>query len=115
MKEKTIEKICRQQKGLEDDPAYYVGEQLKEIVRSVPGAAELVYRDLDIAEMSLAQCEKKIKARADEKHKKKGGNCAFVSPVEAKDIICKFYGITAENVTDRQDDTAGLIDLDSFL
>lgn len=81
--EKVIEKICSQQKGIEDTAAYCVGEQLKDIVRTTPGAAELVFKDLDVKEMSIAECEKKIKALADERHRKNRGNFAFVSPKEA--------------------------------
>lgn len=116
MIEKTIEKICEQQNGIEDTAAFYVGEQLKDIVRNTPGAAELVLKDLDIAEMSIKECEKKIKAAADEWHKKHGGSVAVVPPCEADGIIRRFYGLPdagAAEVTGHKSD--GLIDLDSFL
>ena len=118
MIEKTIARICEQQKGIENTAAYCVGEQLKDIVRTTPGAAELVFKDLDVKEMSIAECEKKIKALADERHRKNRGNFAFVSPKEADVIIREFYGIpdtvsVPENPKDKE--SSGLIDLGSFL
>ena len=118
MIEKTIAKICEQQKGIENTAAYCAGEQLKDIVRTTPGAAELVFKDLDVKEMSITECEKKIKALADERHRKNRGNFAFVSPKEADVIIREFYGIpdtvsVPENPKDKE--SSGLIDLDSFL
>lgn len=113
--EKVIEKICSQQKGIEDTAAYCVGEQLKDIVRATPGAAELVFKDLDVKEMSIVECEKKIRARADEKHKKNRGNFAFVSPKEADGIIRNFYGIPEAASMPEPQTNSGLIDLDSFL
>nr|DAZ14936.1 MAG TPA: hypothetical protein [Caudoviricetes sp.] len=82
------------------------------------GAAELVFKDLDVKEMSITECEKKIRALADERHKKNRGNFAFVSPNEADGIIREFYGIqdavsVPENPKDKE--SSGLIDLDSFL
>ena len=47
-------------------------------------------KDLDVKEMSLEACEKKIRAWADA-HRK--GNCAVVPPNVAEGIIRKFYGI----------------------
>ena len=70
MIEKAIEKICQQQKCIEDTAAYCVGEQLKDIIRTAPGAAELVFKDLDVKEMSIIECEKKIKALANRRHNK---------------------------------------------
>lgn len=113
--EKVIEKICSQQKGIKDTAAYCVGEQLKDIVRTTPGAAELVFKDLNVEEMSIVECEKKIRARADEKHKKNGGSCAFVTPIEADGIIRNFYGIPEVESLPEPQTNSGLIDLDSFL
>ncbi len=121
MIEKAIEKICQQQKGIEDTAAYCVGEQLKDIIRTAPGAAELVFKDLDVKEMSIIECEKKIKALADRRHNKNRGNFAFVSPKEADGIIREFYGIpdaefTQENTVEPNNkDSSAIIDLDSFL
>ena len=92
----VFEKITAQQKGAEGTAPWMVGEQLKEICLAEPGAAELVSKDLDVKEMSLAACEKKIKAWADG-HKK--GNCAVVPPNEAERIIRKFYGLSSAGAT----------------
>ena len=86
----VFEKIEAQQKGKKGTAPWMVGEQLKEICRREPQAAELVDKDLDVKEMSLSACEKKIADWADA-HKK--GNCAVVPPNVAEDIIRKFYGI----------------------
>lgn len=89
----VIEKISAQQKGKEDTALFMVGEQLKDICRDTPGAAELVLQDLDVPEMSLEKCEAKIKAYADELHDKNKGGCICISPSTAEKIIRKFYGI----------------------
>lgn len=86
----VIKQIEEQQTGKENTAPYYVGEQLKDIIRNNPQAAEIVGQDLKVKEMSISECEKKIKAYAD---KHKAGNFAFVSPQQAEKIICEFYGI----------------------
>ena len=91
MLNKVIEKISEQQKGFKNTPAFVVGEHLKDILkRCSPTCHEIVLADLDIKEMSIAHCEKKIKEYAD---KHKTGNVGFVPPSVAESIICKFYGI----------------------
>lgn len=118
MLEKVVAAISEQQKGKEETAVFMVGEQLKDICRSTPGAAELVLKDLEIPEMSIGKCEKKIKALADERHKKNKGNCAFVSPLESDKIIREFYGIAeaAEAEPRHIKPIRGrLIDIDSFL
>lgn len=91
MLELVLNKISAQQ-GKERTPVWMVGEQLKDICRNEPKSAELVAQDLDIPQMSLANCEKKIKAFADG-HKQ--GSFACVIPSEAERIIREFYGLTA--------------------
>lgn len=86
----VFEKI-RAQQPKERTPVWMVGEQLADIIRHNLAAQEIVSRDLDTAGMSLADCEKKIKAYAD---KHKTGNFACVIPSEAERIIREFYGIT---------------------
>lgn len=124
MNEKLINEVIRkiesQQKGKEGTAVYGVGEQLKDICRTTPGAAELVLRDLDVEEMSIDKCEKKIKERADELHKKKGGSSVCVTPAEADGIIRKFYGIPDNSPDNGQAVTEekikpDIIDLESFL
>lgn len=116
----VIQKIDLQQKGKEGTAVYGVGEQLKDICRRTQGAAELVLRDLDVEEMSIDKCEKKIKERADELHKKKGGSSVCVTPAEADGIIRKFYGIPDNSPDNGQAVTEekikpDIIDLESFL
>ena len=91
MLETAMERITAQQ-GRERTPVWMVGEQLKDLLHHEPHLAELVVRDLEIPEMSLTECEKKIKAFAD---KHKTGNFACVIPSEAERIIREFYGLTA--------------------
>ena len=89
MLSEAIKKIEAQQAKLGKSPAYWVGEQLKDMLRAEPWNADLVARDLDVPEMAITAVEKKIKAAAD---KNKKGNVGFVSPMEADKIIRKFYG-----------------------
>ena len=72
---------------------WMVGEQLKDILRTDPGFAELVLQDLENESMAIAACEKKIKAFADGH---KTGNFACVTPADSDRIIREFYGLHAE-------------------
>lgn len=87
----ALDKITAQQPK-ERTPVWMVGEQLKDLLRAEPHLAEIVAQDLDVKEMSLAECEKKIKAFADGH---KTGNFACVVPAEAERIIREFYGLPA--------------------
>ncbi len=78
------------QQPKERTAVWMVGEQLKDILRGEPHLAELVVQDLDGTGMTLAECEKQIKAFAD---KHKTGDFACVTPAEAEDIIREFYGL----------------------
>lgn len=78
------------QQPTERTAVWMVGEQLKDMLRAEPHLAELVLEDLQSKEMSLANCEKKIKAYAD---KHKTGSFACVIPSEAETIIREFYGL----------------------
>lgn len=88
----VFEKIAAQQ-GAENTTVWMVGEQLKDMIRDCPGWQELVDQDLENESMSLAECEKKLKAYAD-KHRK--GNFSCVVPSVAEKIIRDFYGLTDE-------------------
>lgn len=87
----ALDKITAQQPK-ERTPVWMVGEQLKDILRSEPHLAEIVAQDLDVKEMALAECEKKIKAYADGH---KNGSFSCVIPSEAERIIREFYGLPA--------------------
>lgn len=89
----VFEKIDAQQKGKEYTDVWMAGEQLKEILRAEPSLQELVEKDLEVKDMSLENCAKKIKAWADEQRKKVKGNCVCVPPNVAEGIIRKFYGL----------------------
>lgn len=73
--------------------ARIVGMQLQDILRSCPGAAAIVLQDMQGKGFSLTECEKKIKAKADEIHKKRGGNVGMDGRMTDM-IIREFYGIT---------------------
>lgn len=85
----VFEKISAQQ-GKERTAVWMVGEQLKDMIRDDTRLQEIVEQDLEQEELSLAACEKKIKAYAD---KHKTGNFACVTPAEAEAIIREFYGL----------------------
>lgn len=112
MLNKVIEKITEQQEGKENTAVYYVGEQLKDICRTTPGACELVAHDLDIPEMSIAECEKKIKAYATSH-----GGCT--PPPEADRIIKEFYGIpideNSQTIGNLQEKPTNFVDLGDFI
>lgn len=92
----VFEKIEAQQKGKEDTAVWMVGEQLKDICRHDPHCAEIVAADLDNPDLSLEAAEKKIKAKADEIHKKNTKSSrACVPPNVAERIIRDFYGLPA--------------------
>ena len=82
--------LIRAQQGQERTAVWMVGEQLMDILRREPELQEIAEQDLQREGMTLADCEKKIKAYAD---KHKTGNFACVSGAEAEDIIREFYGL----------------------
>lgn len=91
MQKKALALIEKQQKGLNEyQPAYMVGEQLKDIIRREPESAEFLAHDLEKPAMGIQDAEKRIKAEAD-KHKKGGSAC--VPPWIAEDILRQFYGL----------------------
>lgn len=106
MVEKVIKKIEAQQPK-ERTAVWMVGEQLKDMVRAEPSLAEIVDKDLDVPEMSLTACEKKIKAFAD---KHKTGGFACVIPLEAERIIREFYGLPMKT----EENKSKVIDLADF-
>lgn len=89
--EKALSAIEAQQPK-ERTAVWMVGEQLKDVLRAEPHLAEIVEQDLSKKAMSLTECEKKIKAYADQH---KTGNFACVIPSEAERIIREFYGLPA--------------------
>ena len=88
----AIRKIEVQQPK-EHTSVWGLGEQLKDMLRAQPELAEIVCQDLDNKGMGIAECERKIKARADEIHRMAKGGSVCVTPMEAEEIIRKFYGL----------------------
>lgn len=122
MLQQLIDKICEQQQGKENTAVYMVGEQLKDICRMNPDAAEIVLQDLELPKMSIEHAEKKIKEYADKEHKKHKGSCFCVPPHIAENIIKEFYGIkeivnskTFANLQEESRKTADFIDLKDFI
>lgn len=113
MLNKAIEMIEAQQPK-ERTAVWMVGEQLKDMLRHEPHLAEIVAQDLQQEAMSLAQCEKKIKAFADGIKKDK---FACVIPSEAERIIRGFYGLPERGEAPVKESAAGagLIDISDFL
>lgn len=91
----ALAKILEQQEGKLHTDVWMVGQQLKDILKADPSLEEIVDKDLDVKEMSLARCARKIKAWADEQHKQVKGNCVCVPPDVAEGIIREFYGLPA--------------------
>ena len=89
----VFEMIEAQQKGKEDTAPRMVGEQLKDICRQDSHCAEIVAQDLENPSMSIVECEKKIKAKADEIQKKGKQKCVCITPNVAERIIREFYGL----------------------
>lgn len=106
----VFDQIAAQQPK-ERNAIWMVGEQLKDILRAEPWNQEIVARDLEMEAMSLAECEKKIKACAD-KHRK--GNSSCVTPWEAEQIIREFYGISSQ-AGEPKTEAPKILDLKDFL
>ena len=110
MLDKVIQKIEEQQRGLDGSPAYFVGEHLKAILKSSSiKCCEIVLKDLDVKEMSISNCEKKI---ADYASKNRKCNTGFCPPDVAEGIIRKFYGIEDDHSTKTYND---LVDFSDFM
>lgn len=113
MVNEVIKKIEEQQKKLKSgDIAFYVGEQLKDICRTVPEQAELILRDLDNPDMSIVKAEEKIAKYASEHRQGKTGCCP---PQEADRILREFYGLApASGSSEVKTEKSDIIDLADF-
>lgn len=98
----VFEMIEAQQKGHEGTTVFTVGEHLKMICRADPACEQIVAEDLQQKGMGIADCEKQIKALADEIHKKNKSNRVGVDFFAAEDTIRKFYGLP-ERVAEEAD------------
>lgn len=115
--ENINELISGLQKGLEGTPEYMVGQQLKDICKD-KACAKIVAEDLKNKSMGLKAAAGRIKAWADDQHRKKGGSCICVSPDVAEKILREFYGLP-DAMTDTQaepaaEPSAPVLDLASF-
>lgn len=89
----VLDKITAQQSQYKKGSATWcVGEQMKDILRAQPDAADLVAQDLEQKGMGIADCEKKIAAFAKSNTQ---GNVGFCGPADADRIIREFYGLPA--------------------
>ena len=107
----ALEKISAQQPK-ERTPVWMVGEQLKDILRAEPHLAELVAQDLDVKDMSIKNCERKIKEYADTH---KSGGFACVIPAEADRIIREFYGMPPKGGIPPEPEADAFLSLEDFL
>lgn len=103
----------QQAKAKERSAPWAVAEQLKDICRADPAAAEMIYQDLANEEMSITAAEKKIKAYAD---KHRTGNFAVVTPQEAEQILREFYCIPERKPEQEPPTESGIVlNLSDFL
>lgn len=86
--ERCVDLIAQQQKGHERGPVFWLGEQLRDICRMTPGAAELVANDLERKGMGLVDCEKKLAELAQK-------NRGQIGAEDADGVIREFYGLAA--------------------
>ena len=114
-REQVYEKISSQQKGIEGTPAFFVGEQLKEICSASERVAEIVLQDLNNPGMSICDVEKQLRKYADEHHGKNNFFC--ITPDVAEGIIKKFYGIDGIDTTKTEDKSSddSFINLEDFI
>ena len=122
MTAEAIRLIGEQQRGVKPRSAtWMVGEQLKDICRGDPAAAELLARDLTVEGMGIVAAEKRIAARAKENQV---DGCGCVTWEEAEEILREFYGLGPPPEAEADMDPrprkpaaagTGLLDLADFL
>ena len=109
----VFEKIEAQQAKLkESDPAWMVGEQLKDICGSDPHCADIVAEDLESEAMSLEKAAAALKKYSDDNHGK--ARCFCITPKVAEKVLRKFYGLP-ESVVERAPAPTGAFDLSAFM
>ena len=85
--------IKAQTKDHAGDTVEMVGEQLLDMARGDDNAASILLNDMGVKDLTIEKAEKKIRAYADELHKKNKSNCSGVSPKKAEEILRQFYGL----------------------
>lgn len=109
----VFEMIEAQQAKLSDtEPAWMVGEQLKDICRADESLAAIIAEDLTSEAMSLTKAAAELKKYAD---KNKTGRCFCITPKVAEDILRKFYGLPEAGAPKEEPKKNGVIDLFAFV
>ena len=109
----VFEKIEAQQAKLKDtEPAWMVGEQLKDICRADPHCADIVAEDLENEAMSLEKAAAALKKYSDDNHGK--ARCFCITPKVAEGILRKFYGLPEISAEPALEST-GTFDLSAFM
>ena len=109
----VFEKIEAQQAKLKNtEPAWMVGEQLKDICRADPHCADIVEEDLESESMSLEKAAAALKKYSDDNHGK--ARCFCITPKVADSILRKFYGLP-EAAAESTPESAGTFDLSAFM
>ena len=105
----VYEQIEQQQAAMKErGPAFYVGEQLKDILRAAGARAEaLAAQDLEQPGMGLADCEVKI---AEYAKAHQAGGCGVCPPREAERIIRECYGLRSVREEEKTRRTISLAD-----
>lgn len=111
--EKAVQLIERQQTKLQaESNAWYVGEQLKEMVAGDSWAAGVLVEELEKnPQKSVDAAESQIAEYA-KQHKK--GNTGCCPPQKAEEILRKFYGIEKEHAPDTTKGRGAAIRLEDF-
>ena len=109
----VFEKIEAQQAKLkETEPAWMVGEQLKDICHSDLHCADIVAEDLESEAMSLEKAAAALKKYSDDNHGK--ARCFCITPKVADQILRKFYGLP-EASAEPAPTTSDTFDLSAFM
>ena len=110
----VFEMIEAQQAKLSDtEPAWMVGEQLKDICRADESLAAIVAEDLTSEAMSLTKAAAELKKYADKNHT---GRSFCITPKVAEGILRKFYGLPEAGAEKPEPQKkTGVIDLFSFV
>lgn len=112
----VIAMIEEQQKGKENTPEWMIGEQLKDICRREQESGAIIGKDFGI--ITLEKVAGKLKAKADELHRKQKGSCVCITPMVAEEIIREAYGLPGavpEKAPKQQNIDSDFLDLADFL
>ncbi len=113
--DRLVDEITRQQEGHENTVRFQIGEQLKDIARESDDIADILLKDLAVAELSLAAAEKKFDQYANANRGKEKKFC--ITPLVADGILRQMYGLPEANAKKEEASphTVDMLDLNSFL